>query len=482
MNHTDLSRLMNPRSIAVIGASNRDGSPGKIIFKGLAGSLRRLYAVNPREKEVAGHPALASADLLPLDIDLAIITVNAKEAVKSAFACASRKIPFIIIVSSGFGETGQAGKVLENRLREIPAQFGARILGPNSLGIFVPSERLDTIFVEHGDKALANGGNVAFITQSGSVGVEALGLASNTGFGMRAFVGLGNKCDLDELNFLRYFADDPETGCLAFYLENIEHGTSFLREAKVIAKTKPVVILKAGRTPGGIRAVTSHTGRMAGQDDIVTGLFKQNGIIRAADDEELCDAAKTLSMLPLPRGNRVAVVTPAGGFGVVSVDYIESCEKGIDLALAVLHPNTIERIKDGTLPFASCSNPIDLTASADDAMFGCALDALLEDNGVDIIICTAFFAPPAISDGLIDEIATRGPSSPETDHCFHSVRTVYRPLSQADAQCRRSRISLHFQNHPRGPVSGGTKAQVIEIVRCIVKHKSRLRYRFSRHC
>ncbi len=407
MNITDLSRLMNPRSIAVIGASNRDGSPGKIIFHGLASSLCRLYPVHPVEKEILGHPVLSSVDFLPQDIDLAVITVNAREAVKSALACASKSIPFIIIVSSGFGETGPEGKALETRLREIPKQFQTRILGPNSLGIFVPADHLDTIFVEHGDKALANGGGVAFITQSGSVGVEALGLASNTGFGMRAFVGLGNKCDLDELDFLRYFSTDPGTSCLAFYLENIEHGMVFLREAKAIAKTKPVVILKAGRTPGGIRAVTSHTGRMAGTDNILNGLFKQYGILRAMDDEELCDAAKTFSMLPLPDGNRVAVVTPAGGFGVVCVDYIESRHRGIDLTLAELHPRTVDRIRRETLPFASCNNPIDLTAGADDAMFGCALDALLEDSGVDIIICTAFFAPPAVSDRLIDKIAAR---------------------------------------------------------------------------
>jgi acetate---CoA ligase (ADP-forming) len=461
MNNPDLSKLMNPRTIAVIGASTRDGSPGNIIFKGLGGSLCRLYPVNPREKEILGHPVLPSVDLLPQDIDLAVITVNAQEAVRSAYACAEKKIPFIIIVSSGFGETGKDGTALEDDLKEIPEQFGSRILGPNSLGIFIPAERLDTIFVEHGDKALAKGGGVAFITQSGSVGVEALGLASNTGFGLRTFVGLGNKCDLDELDFLRYFADDPKTDCLAFYLENIEHGMTFLKEAKTLAQKKPIVILKAGRTPGGIRAVTSHTGRMAGSDDIINGLFRQFGIIRVEDDEALCDAAKSLSMLPLPKGNRVAVVTPAGGFGVICVDYIESFYRGIDLRLAELASRSVEIIRRALPSFASSGNPIDLTAGADDTMFGRTLDALVDDENVDIIICTAFFAPPAVSDRLIDEIAQRVQSSKKPIIVF----TQYGPFT--DLYLRRM--------HNAGVVGFPSISRAVRAARVLVERRNFLK-------
>ncbi|MBW1837112.1 MAG: hypothetical protein JRF71_05165 [Deltaproteobacteria bacterium] len=293
------------------------------------------------------------------------------------------------------------------------------------------------------------------------MGVEALGLASNTGFGLRAFVGLGNKCDLDELDFLRYFGDDPGTDCLAFYLENIEHGMAFLRETKALAKTKPVVILKAGRTPGGIRAVTSHTGRMAGSDIIINGLFKQYGIIRAIDDEELCDAAKSLSMLPLPNGNRVAIVTPAGGFGVICVDYIESYYRGIDLNIAELSSQTIDLIRQGILPFASVANPIDLTAGANDAMFGHTLDALLEDEGVDIIICTAFFAPPAVSDHLIDEIAERVRFRKKPIIVF----TQYGPFT--DLYLRRM--------HDAGVVGFPSISRVVRAARLIVERKYFLR-------
>ncbi len=404
---SDLHRLLNPKSIAVVGASSRQSSVGRIIFERLVPSLRKLYPVHPDETALLGHKVFSAVEDLPAGIDLAVIATGAAKAVAAAEACAAHGIPFMILVAGGFSETGAAGEQLENRLRAVRQQTGCRILGPNSLGIFVPGERLDTIFVEHGDKALSRGGGTAFISQSGSVGVEALGLASNVGYGLRAFVGLGNKCDLDELDFLEFFGSDRETHCLAFYLENIAHGRRFLARAREVTRRKPVVVLKAGRTPSGARAVSSHTGRLAGMDAVIGGAFRQYGIQRVVDDEELCDASKCLAMLPPAQGNRIAILTPAGGFGVMCADYIETRQRGIDLAMARLNSRTVAQIRSAALPFAACDNPVDLTASADDAMFGASLDALLADEGVDIIICTAFFAPPAISDGLIETVAVR---------------------------------------------------------------------------
>jgi len=466
-NRSDLRRLFNPKSIAVIGASNRKGNIGRIIFERLIPSLRKLYPVHPREPDIMGYEAFPKVAALPDGIDVAVVATGAETAVSAAEACASKAIPFLIIVAGGFGETGSEGARRETRLQEIGDRFGTRILGPNSLGIFVPGERLDTIFVEHGDKALGPGGGVAFITQSGSVGVEALGLASNSGYGMRAFVGLGNKCDLDELDFLDYFGRDPETTCLAFYLENIAHGRRFLERARQVTPHKPVIVLKAGRTPSGARAVCSHTGRLAGMDAVVNGAFRQYGIQRVIDDEELCDASKCLAMLPPARGPRVAVLTPAGGFGVMCADYVEADQRGITLSMATLAPQTVRRIREASFPFAACTNPVDLTASADDGMFGRSLDALMEDDGVDIIICTAFFAPPAISDGLIQEIADRARHSPKpvitftqygpfTDlylRRFHDAGVVGFPsISRAVRAARflveRARILAALKEHP----------------------------------
>lgn len=466
-NPPDLRRLFNPKAIAVIGASNREGNIGRIIFERLIPSLRKLYPVHPRESDIMGYETFPEVAALPDGIDIAVVATGAEMAIVAATDCAAKSIPYLIIVAGGFGETGEDGALREARLQEIANRSGTRILGPNSLGIFVPGERLDTIFVEHGDKALGPGGGVAFITQSGSVGVEALGLASNAGYGMRAFVGLGNKCDLDELDFLDYFGRDPQTTCLAFYLENISHGRRFLEKARQVTPHKPVIVLKAGRTPSGARAVSSHTGRLAGMDAVVNGAFRQYGIQRVIDDEELCDASKGLAMLPPAQGPRVAVLTPAGGFGVMCADYVEAGQRGVPLSMATLAPQTVRNIREATFPFAACENPVDLTASADDGMFGRSLDALLEDDGVDIVICTAFFAPPAISDGLIQEIANRARRSskpiitftqygPFTDlylRRFHDVGVVGFPsISRAVRAARflveRARILAALEEHP----------------------------------
>ena len=406
---TDLSKLLHARTIAVIGASETPGSPGRIIFELLQRSQCRLVPVNLKRPSVFGVPAYPSVAEVPPDItiDLAVITIPAAAAVPAAEACGRRGVPFLIVVAGGFGESGPAGRALEEALAAVPKRFGSRILGPNSLGIFVPDAGIDTIFVEHGDRSLAGGGGVAFVSQSGSVGVESLGLASNTGFGMRAFVGLGNKCDLNELDFLRHFGRDPETTCLAFYIESLDAGRGFLEEARLVSAHKPVIVLKAGRTTSGAEAVSSHTGRLAGSDRIIGGAFRQHGIQRALDDEELCDAAKTLAALPPPRGPRVAVLTAAGGYGVMCTDYIETPSRRAALEMARLEPRTGERIRAASFPFASCRNPVDLTAGATDGMFGEALDALLADPGVDILLCIAFFAPPSISDALVEVIAGR---------------------------------------------------------------------------
>jgi acetate---CoA ligase (ADP-forming) subunit alpha len=436
---TDLDSLIHPSSIAIIGATEKPGRIGRIIFENLERSGCTLHPVNPKETQVRGHNTFAAPSDLPDNVDLAIITIGAAPAVDAAEACAQRGIPQIVVVAGGFSETGEEGKELERRLAAIPTSFGSRVLGPNTLGIFLPEENLDTIFVEHGDVALAGGGGVAFITQSGSVGVEALGMASNTGFGMRAFVGLGNKCDLGELEFLQYFAEDDNTTCLAFYIESLDSGRQFLEAAMKTSRFKPVIVLKAGRTAAGASAVSSHTGRLAGSDRLVEGALRQFGILRAFDDEELYDAAKTLATLPPAKGNRVAIVTPAGGYGVMGADHVETHHQGRStLRMAELLSKTRARIKKTSLPFASCLNPVDLTAGANDEMFGSAIDALLEDDGVDIIICAAFFAPWAITDQLLHVVADRikhaskpvivftkyGPFTEEFLHRFHDAGVV----------------------------------------------------------
>lgn len=407
MDTSSLHGLLNPQKIAVIGASNSEFKVGGIVFKRLLDSHRRLFPVNPKETAIQGHKVFPDIQSLPLGIDLAVITISAAASVQAVKDCIQRQIPNYIIVAGGFGETGGAGEALELELIQLARTHPVNILGPNSLGVFLPDENIDTIFVEHGDKALTRNGNIACIVQSGSIGVEALGYASNTGYGMRAFIGLGNKCDLDENDFLTYFGADEKTNCLGFYLENIENGREFLKAAQQISKTKPMVVLKAGQSHTGASAVSSHTGKLAGSDNVISGAFKQFGIQRVFDDEEFCDATKTLSMLDGAPGNRVAVLTAAGGYGVMCTDFIEKKDERIPLVMAKLSESTKDRIKADTFEFTSCENPVDLTASAGDAMFSKGLDALIDDDGVDIIICIAFFSPPGVSENLIDIIVEK---------------------------------------------------------------------------
>ena len=402
-----LDRLLNPRKIAVIGASNSEFKVGGIVFKRLLDSRRRLYPVNPKETAIQGHKVYPDVASLPHGIDLAVITISAAGAVNAVKQCIEQKIPNYIIVAGGFGEICGEGRELENELSRTATADAVNILGPNSLGIFLPDENIDTIFVEHGDKALARDGSVACIVQSGSIGVEALGYASNTGYGMRAFIGLGNKSDLDENDFLRYFGADKKTRCLGFYLENIENGRQFLASARSISQKKPIVVLKAGMTHTAANAVSSHTGKLAGSDNVISGAFRQFGIQRVYDDEEFCDATKVLSMLPGSPGNRVAVLTAAGGYGVMCTDFIEKKSARVPLVMARLAQATKDRIKAGTFEFTSCENPVDITASAGDDMFSKGLDALIDDPGVDIIICIAFFAPPGVTENLIDIIVDK---------------------------------------------------------------------------
>ncbi len=462
-NSTDLiHRLLNPRRIAVVGASDKQGKVGGIIFKRLLESRAEIIPVNPFEDSVTEVPTVGSIDALPPEVDLAVITLGAEKSVTAAEECAAHGIPFLIVIAGGFSEAGKEGERFEERLARIRSRSQSRILGPNTLGVFVPEHRLDTIFVEHGDRALAGGGGVAFITQSGSIGVESLGLASNTGFGMRAFVGLGNKVDLDEMDFLEFFGDDEKTDCLAFYIETFEKGRTFLEHALRITLEKPIVILKAGRTEAGASAVSSHTGRLAGSDKVVSGAFRQYGIQRAFDDEELCDAAKTVSALPPAPGNRVAVVTPAGGFGVMCTDYIESESFRAPLAMAELQPRTVSRIREHALEIASLKNPVDLTASADNRMFLETVQALIDDEGVDIVICITFFAPPTIDDMLIDRLGAVITRSPKPVLVF----TEYGPFTE-DYLRRFYRL---------GVIGFSSMSRVVRAARFLVERGEILRY------
>jgi acyl-CoA synthetase (NDP forming) len=397
-----MESLCHPKSIALIGASKKKEKIGNTILHYLKDWQGRLYLVNPQDRQIDGYEVHADVSDLPDSVELAIITIEARKAVEAAKKCAEKKFQSLIILASGFSEASADGARLEQELKQHVLSKGTRILGPNTLGLFIPGTGLDTIFVEHGDKMFAHPGEVAFITQSGSVGVEALGVSGVIGWGLRAFVGLGNRLDIGENELLEYFARDDRTRCIAVYLETFQDGREFIDRCRKITPYKPVVVLKAGRSEAAQRAIASHTGKMASAGDVFYGAGKQSGILLAKNEEQLTDYAKILSREPPASNPGVAVVTFAGGYGIITLDLIS--ETGF-LKVARLSDETVSRIKQKTLSFASLNNPIDLTASADNKMMANTLDALEEDPAVGIIFCIAFFAPPKIDRRLIEILA-----------------------------------------------------------------------------
>jgi acyl-CoA synthetase (NDP forming) len=397
-----IESLCHPKSIALIGASKNKEKIGNIILHYLRSWHGQLYLVNPHEREIDEFKVHADVADLPDFVELAIITLEAHKAVEAAKKCADKSFQVLIILASGFSESDEDGARLERELKQYVLSKGTRILGPNTLGLFIPGTGLDTIFVEHGDQMFAHPGEVAFITQSGSVGVEALGVSGVIGWGLRAFVGLGNRLDIGENELLEYFARDDRTRCIAVYLETFQDGREFIEICREITPRKPVVVLKAGRSEAAQRAIASHTGKMASAVDIFYGAGKQSGILLARNEEQLTDYAKILSCEPPAFDPSVAVVTFAGGYGIITLDLISETDF---LEVARLSAETVSRIKQRTPRFAALNNPIDLTAAADNVMMANALEALEEDPAVGIIFCIAFFAPPKIGRGLIDILA-----------------------------------------------------------------------------
>lgn len=407
-----MESLFYPQSIALIGDWENSQKIGGIVRGHLKDWQGSLYLVNPQESRIGGYEVHSDIADLPDAVDLAVITLDARRAVNAAVRCAEKGFRNLIICAGGFSESGQEGAHLEQVLRHGVLARGSRILGLNTLGIFVPGAGLDTIFVEHGDRMFAQPGDVAFITQSGSVGVEALGVSGVIGWGLRAFVGLGNRVDIGENDLLDHFARDGKTRCIALYLETFQHKKRFMELCRSITPTKPVVVLKAGRSGMAQAAIASHTGKMASPEDVFYRVGRQYGIVLARNEEQLTDLAKILSREPATTNTGVAVITFGGNYGIITLDLISEIDF---LTVASLTEKTRSRLRQTTPRFASLNNPIDLTASADIKMMEDTLAALEADPTVGIIFCIALFAPPRIGRGLVEVLA---------EHCRQTIKPL----------------------------------------------------------
>ena len=391
--------MFDPDTIAVVGSSDREGKVGKLVFDHLRSSGRKIFPVNPSYTEIEGIRCYGSVMEIDEPIDLCVICTPAEVAVANVRECVARGVKYVIPVAGGFGETGERGRELEYEIRKGIEKTPTRVLGPNTLGIYVPG-KLDTMFLDRGRSPRPGEGKIALVSQSGATAATIMNSANLYSIGFSAFVGLGNRIDLDENDFIEYFSHDDKTGSIALYLESFSSGMRF-REV-VSGCEKPLVLLKAGRSEAGAKAAASHTGSLSGSGRIINGLCDQYGITRAYDEEELIDFARVLANSDPFSGDMIAVVTTAGGHGVIATDYIESKERGIGLRLAELSEGGRKELKKLALPFASLKNPVDLTASADDGMYARTLEILMEDPNVDAILASVLFDPPGMSERLVD--------------------------------------------------------------------------------
>jgi len=385
-----LERLFAPHAVAVVGASRDPDKVGyRVVENILKGGFEGpIYPVNPTAKEVLGVRAYPSLSDIGAPVDLAVIVLPAPLVLPTLEACAAQGIGAAIVISAGFKEVGGAGAQLEAALRKRVRELGVRVLGPNCLGLIVTDSKLNATFA----KDMPPSGGIAFVSQSGALCTAALDWAVGLEIGFSALVSLGNKADLSEAEILEALADDPKTRVIVGYLEAVEDGQRFLQVAGETSRKKPVVFFKAGTTEGGARAASSHTGALAGADRAYEAAFKQTGVIRARSLRELFDFARVFASLPLPRGNRIAVVTNAGGPGIVAAD---ACEGGA-LRLAALSDSTVTALKRVLPPTAALHNPVDVIGDATAERYQAALDAVAADPGVDGVLALA--TPQAMTD------------------------------------------------------------------------------------
>ncbi len=394
-----LHRFLAPRSIAVIGASQRRGSVGAALMENLlaAGFSGAIYPVNTHSEKVCGLEAYASIDAVPDPVDMAVIAIPAPRVPDVAAACAAAGVRAMLVLSAGFGETGEEGKLLQQQLLDVCRRSGARLIGPNCLGVVNtdPAVRLDATFTV----SAVPQGNVGMISQSGGLGVALIEEANRLGVGVSSFVSVGNKLDISGNDLLDYWELDPATDVILLYLESFGNPRRFGRLARRVGKTKPILAVKSGRTPAGVRASSSHTGALLSASDVtVDALFRQAGVIRADTIGELFDTAALLSSQPLPRGRRVAIVTNGGGPGIVAADAcvaagLEVCEL----------PASLQAELRRLLPRgAAVSNPVDMVATVSADQYRRTVELLIEADVCDAIL--ALFVP-AISTTTADAVA-----------------------------------------------------------------------------
>jgi len=397
-----LDAFFNPKSIAIIGASREPWKVGHRILKNLidGGFKGALYPINPNAEEILGFKCYGSVKDVPGSVDLAVIAVPAKIVPSILEDCGIKGVKGVVVISAGFGETGREGKMLEQEILNICRRYGIRMQGPNCLGIICVQSHVNASFAP----TMPLPGSIAFISQSGALGSAILNWAIMNEIGFSKFISLGNEADLNAADFIEALGEDEDTKVIGLYIEGVKEGERFIEVAKKVTRRKPVIAIKAGTTSVGVRAVSSHTGSLAGSDVAFSAAFKKAGIIRVNTLEDLFNLVLAFGSQPTLKGKRILIVTNGGGPGILAAD---ACEKaGLDLPL--LEYELIEELRRNMPPHASLSNPLDILGDADESRYKIALEAGLKSSNIDGIL--VILTPQAVTpyDKIAEVVAEVG--------------------------------------------------------------------------
>lgn len=375
-----LEALFSPRSVAVIGAAREEGKLGHAVLANIIkfGFKCPVYPVNPKADELMGLKTYSSVLDVPDKVDLGVIVVPPKAVAEAVRQCGAKGTGAVIVITAGFRETGPEGALAEREVIEQAHRYGMRLLGPNCLGLINTENDLNATFA----RTMPLDGDISFMTQSGALATAILDWADREGVGFGKFVSLGNKADVDESDLIEAWRDDEFSKVVIGYLEGVANGSRFMKVAKALTRVKPLIIVKAGGTAAGSRAVSSHTGTLAGSDTAYNAVFKQMGVIRPATVEDLFDLSIAFAYQPLPEGNRMAVITNAGGPGIMASDAAE--RQG--LTLASFTPETVAALRSKLPPMAAVYNPVDVVGDARADRYWIALETVIADPGVDSVL------------------------------------------------------------------------------------------------
>lgn len=394
----DLNKMFKPESVAVIGASNQPGKVGYIIVDNLIndGFEGKIYPVNPKGGEILGKQAYASIKDIPEKVDLVIITIPSVFVNETVKDCGEAGVENMVVITAGFKEIGGEGVKLEEELTALGEKYNINIIGPNSLGITDSHTPLNGSF----SQMMPPKGNIAFISQSGAMMVAIIDWSVTSGIGFSKVISLGNKAGVNEIELLQYLAEDDETNVIICYLESISDDDDFVRTMRETAVKKPIIVLKSGSSSAGAEAASSHTGALAGSDLAFDTAFKQSGIMRVETMAELFDLGLAFSKAPLPEGSNVAIITNAGGGGVLTVDAMEKA--GLDLVK--FDEETTAKLKGCIPEEGSANNPIDVLGDAPVQRYQESLDIVLHDELVDSLIVMVCPTASADPDGIAQAI------------------------------------------------------------------------------